>query len=262
MFLIVRVFPTSKREANVTINDSIFQQSSPIRHVVELLAINKRFNRKPEAFTLVFMDGGSDQNNSVINMELSWLAYFILACADSLVVGRTTPTQIWTNLAERVMSDLDLALSNSALARKIMGDEFENNMKKSNNMGSVRKMVEHLDSVALAVVVAFSAVGANNDVVANEVVIPPMEVEIIVNACDIGKMAPKFDLSQELREHMTEVDGDLEDHLPMDDDTVTAQVIQKVFGSHTHGSSDFRYIFSDHQWVIVIALLARMICCS
>jgi hypothetical protein len=96
---------TSKGEANVTIKDSIFQRLSPIRHVVELLAINKRLKRKSEAFTLAFMDGELDHNISFLNVMASWLAYFILACYDSLVVGRT------------VMSVLNLALSNCALAR-------------------------------------------------------------------------------------------------------------------------------------------------
>jgi hypothetical protein len=64
----------------------------------------------------------------------------------------------------------------------------------------------------LAGVVDDSGVGANNDVAVDEGVIPPMEVAIIVNTCDIGEITPKFDLSQELREHMTEVDGDVEEH--------------------------------------------------
>ena len=84
------------------------------------------------------------------------------------------------------------------------------------------------DSGALATVVNDSGVGAHNDVAADEVDIPPMEYGIIVNLCDIGEMAPEFDLSQELREQMTEVDGDIEEHLPMDDDTVAAQVDEEV----------------------------------
>jgi hypothetical protein len=105
-----------------------------------------------------------------------------------------------------------------------MSDEFEKNMKKCNNMGSVRKMAEQLDSGALVDVID-SGVGRNNDVAADEVVvIPPMQVGIVGNSCDIGEMAPEFDMSQELRKHMAQVDGDAEEHLPMDDDTVTAQV--------------------------------------
>ncbi len=47
-------------EANVTLKDSIFQGSSPIRHAAELLAINKRAKRKLDAFVMVFTDGGPD----------------------------------------------------------------------------------------------------------------------------------------------------------------------------------------------------------
>jgi hypothetical protein len=190
-----------------------------------LFAINKRLNRKPEAFTLVFTNGGPDHNILFINVQLSWLAYFILVGADSLVDGRTTPTQSWTNPVERVMSVLNLALANCALARKIMGDEFEINMKKGNNMGSARKMAEQLDSGALAIVVDDSGVGANNDVAVDEVTIPPMEVEIIVNTCDIGEIAPEFDLSQELREHMNLCLC----HQPMEFDYYQAKVVAAWF---------------------------------
>jgi len=40
-------------------------------------------------------------------------------------------------------------------------------------------------------------------------------------------MAPEFDSSKELREHMTEADGDIEENLPMDNDTVAAEVLRR-----------------------------------
>ncbi len=124
----------------MTIKDSIFQPSSPIRHAAELLAVNKRLGTMPDACTLAFTDGGPDQNISFLNVMVSWLAYFIVSGCDSLVVGRTAPTQSWTNPAERVMMVLNLAVSNCALSRDNMGDEFEKKMKKCNRMASVRKM--------------------------------------------------------------------------------------------------------------------------
>ena len=99
--------------------------SSPIRHATELLAMNKKLNKKPDAFALAFTDGGPDHNISFMNVMISWLAYFILSGCDSLVVGRTAPTQSWTNPAERVMFVLNLAISTCALARTMMGGEFE-----------------------------------------------------------------------------------------------------------------------------------------
>ena len=77
---------------------------------------------------------------------VSWLAYFIMSGCDSLVDGRATPTQSWTNIAERVMSIRNLALSNCALARDLMDDEFEKNMKKCNSVSSVQKLAAILDS--------------------------------------------------------------------------------------------------------------------
>jgi len=55
------IYLSSTGEANVTIKDSVFQQSSPIRHGTELMAINTRLKKKPEAFTLAFTDGGPIQ---------------------------------------------------------------------------------------------------------------------------------------------------------------------------------------------------------
>ena len=97
---------------------------------------------------LAFTDGGPDHNISFLNVMISWLAYFIISGCDSLVVARTTPTQSWTNPAERLMSVLNLALSNSALAREAMSEEFENNMKNCNSMASVRNMAKSLEASA------------------------------------------------------------------------------------------------------------------
>jgi len=130
--------------ANVTIKDSIFQPSYPIRHTAELLAISKRLNTIPDAFTLAFTDEYHDHDISFLHVMVSLLVYLILSRCDSLVDGRTTPTQSWTNLDEHVMPVLNLALFSCALARDRMGDELGRNMKKYNNMASVRKMAEQL----------------------------------------------------------------------------------------------------------------------
>ncbi len=79
-------------EANVTIKDSIFQKSGPIMHVTKLLTMNKKMGKKPEAFVMVFTDGGPDHNILFLNVTISWLAYFIMGGCDSLVVSRTAPT--------------------------------------------------------------------------------------------------------------------------------------------------------------------------
>ena len=77
----------------MTLKDAIFQASSPIRHAIELLAMNVRNKNGPYSFVLTFTDGGSDHNISFLNVIISWLGYFILGRCDILVVARTTPTQ-------------------------------------------------------------------------------------------------------------------------------------------------------------------------
>ena len=134
----------------MTVKDAIFQASTPIRHAAELLAINKTVERKTEAFAIAFTDGGPNRNISFLNAMISWLAYFLTSGCDSLVVCRTAPTQSWTNLAERVMYVLNLALSNRALAREPMDDELEETMKKCSSMTCVRKLAKK-DNVAMNV---------------------------------------------------------------------------------------------------------------
>ena len=93
-----------------------------------------------------------------------------------------------------VMPVLNLTLSNCALARQTMGDKSERNLKKCNSMRSVRKMAEQLDS-EVSVGVFSSSVGANVGVAIGEVVIPPMEVEVIENIGNFGvPIAPEFDI--------------------------------------------------------------------
>ena len=135
----------------MTVKDAIIQASTHIRHAAELLAINKTMERKSEACVIAFTDVGFDHNVSFLNVVISRLAYFISSRCDSLVVGRTSPTQSWTNLAERVMPFLNLALSKCVLAREPMDEEFEKNMKKCGSMTSVRKLA---DKVNIAIIVA------------------------------------------------------------------------------------------------------------
>ncbi len=126
----------------MTLKDAIFQASSPIRHAAELLNMNTNLNRKHGAFVMAFTDGGPDHNISFFNVMISWLGYFILGKCDLLIVARTSPTQSWTNPAEPLMSVLNLALSNCALSRELMSEEFEKKMKKCGGMASVRALAE------------------------------------------------------------------------------------------------------------------------
>jgi len=148
----------------VTFKDAFFRASTPLRHVVELLAMNTTIKRKLDTFVLAFTDGGLDHNISFPNVMIYWLGYFILGQCDFLVVARTSPTQSWSNPAELLMFVINLALSNCALSRERMSDGFEKNMKKCGNMSGVRKLAEALAAAAKA----------SSYAVPSSIIVPPL----------------------------------------------------------------------------------------
>ena len=172
--------------------------------------MNKRLELKQEAFSLAFTDGGPDHNISFLNVMVSWLAFFIISGSDTLIVARTAPTQSWTNPVERLMYVLNLALSNCALAREIMGEDFEKNMKKCNSMASVRKMAKQLDSTNLVATEVSSAhVHVTANVVANasssgvDIATTSTEARLsgaLLVVTGVHQSEEDFDLSQEFTE--------------------------------------------------------------
>ena len=56
---------------------------------------------------------------------MSIVCLFLRLNLDMIVAVRCAPHQSWTNLAERCMSILNLALQNVALQRESMPEEFE-----------------------------------------------------------------------------------------------------------------------------------------
>jgi hypothetical protein len=124
---------------HVFLKDSIFEASSPTRDTAELAMLLK--NKFPNVVALVvYTDGGPDHNNKHTSVRLGLLSLFIELDFDTMVVMmRTAPTQSWGNTVERVMPVLNLGLQGVALARdELVGDTFEKDFKKCNEMGAVR----------------------------------------------------------------------------------------------------------------------------
>ena len=76
---------------------------------------------------------------------------FVLGGMDTMVVLRAAPQQSLTNnLAERVMSVLNLGLQGSSLARTKMDTEFETTLRKCYGMSAIRRVAEDSRAVAKA----------------------------------------------------------------------------------------------------------------
>ncbi len=73
----------------------------------------------------MYSDGGPDHRLTFGLVQVSIVCLFLRLNLDMIVAGRCAPHQSWTNLAERCMSILNLALQNVALQRESMPEELE-----------------------------------------------------------------------------------------------------------------------------------------
>ena len=136
----------------VTLKDKVTQPSNSFRHVTELAAVVGNLHSTDNVTSdnpifVIVTDGGPDHRLTYVSVKFSYLALFLYLNLDMLVAVRTCPYQSWTNLAERVMSTLNLALQNVSLARSRMDEEAESIVKGKKTMAEVKKAVERNPSL-------------------------------------------------------------------------------------------------------------------
>lgn len=106
-----------------TIKDSIFEHSLPFRHIVELQHIlEDKKKRKP--CLIIYTDGGPDHRTLCHAVKLSLIVLFKRLGLEFLVSCRTAPGSSCANPAESIMSLLNIAFQNTALARDEGNAEF------------------------------------------------------------------------------------------------------------------------------------------
>ena len=91
---------------------------------------------------VVGSDGRPDHRVTFGSVKVSNVCLFKALDLDMLVHVRTCPYQSWQNIAERVMSTLNLALQNVSLSRSSMPSEFETLICHKNTLGDVRKEIK------------------------------------------------------------------------------------------------------------------------
>ena len=109
----------------VTLKDKVLQPSNAMHHATELNKIIKsNFRSKAPRIVLLISDG-PDHRLTFLSVKVALIAMFLNLNLDMLTAIRSCPYQSWTNMAERVMSTLNLALQNVSLARTEMDPELE-----------------------------------------------------------------------------------------------------------------------------------------
>ena len=135
----------------VTLKDKVIQPSSALRHAAEQYKILS--TDFPDSHVLLLVsDGGPDHRLTYSSVQVCLLSVFVHLDLDMLVAVRTCPYQSWNNIAERVMSTLNLGLQNVALCRKAMPVEFEKAVANKNTLADIRETIKktpHLEAQLL-----------------------------------------------------------------------------------------------------------------
>jgi hypothetical protein len=86
---------------------------------------------------IIYTDGGPDHRTTYHAVKLSFIVFFKRLGLEFLVACRTAPGNSWANHAERIMSLLNIAFQNTALARDECKPDFEQNIKGCSSMGDI-----------------------------------------------------------------------------------------------------------------------------
>lgn len=110
-------------QVSVTLNDSVFQASTPFRHAV---SISKQIVDKEQVNVLLkYSDGGVDHRNNLESVKCAYICMFNEVNLDMLILCICAPGHSWRNPAERVMSILNLGLQNCSLERERLPEHMK-----------------------------------------------------------------------------------------------------------------------------------------
>ena len=135
-------------EVHVGFKDAVFEPSCALRHAAEVCSIlTTKIGNKSILF--VYTDGGPDHRPTFFSVQLSLVALFQNLDLDLLVVGKTTPNNLWRNPVERIMNVINLCLQCVGLMRKEGSSDFEKAIKNENNSNAVceASRLSHRDGV-------------------------------------------------------------------------------------------------------------------
>ena len=181
---------------------------------------------------VIVSDGGPDHRVTFGSVKVSCLTLFRAIDLDMLICVRTCPYQSWTNVAERVMSTLNLALQNVSLARTAMADHFERLIKNKNSLADIRQAINVTPDLGPALLDSMSA-----PLVTVSQRFQAMKVKD--NKVKVGVAAIHADLDMQFQ-HALFIDPSLERDKLTGKDLASAHSLQKFMKNHCHSSS---YVF-------------------
>ena len=128
----------------VGLKENAFQPSSAVRHVCELKMLHE--SGKDNPVECHYHDGGPDHNLRYPRTQLAQIAYFMAHNLDYLCLVQTPPHHSWKNPAERVMSNLNLALQGIGVMRTA-APTVELQLKSANSLKAIRHLAKKLPTL-------------------------------------------------------------------------------------------------------------------
>jgi len=106
-------------KVTVSLNDSVFQSSSPFRHNSSLCKqlIDAYTLEEMKPILMKFTDGGVDQQNTLESVKVAQICLFRELNLDMVILARCAPGHSFINPCERVMAIFNIGLQNVALSR-------------------------------------------------------------------------------------------------------------------------------------------------
>ena len=139
----------------VTNKNKVTQSSSALRHAAEMKDLICTHcsddHGKSKPILIIVSNGGPDHQVTFGSVEVASLALFRSLDLDMLICVRTCPYQSWQNIAERVMSTLNLALQNVSFERSAMSAEYEKAVKNKNTLTDIRQVISKDSGLEAAV---------------------------------------------------------------------------------------------------------------
>ncbi len=108
-------------KVKVFVSEAVFDQANAYRCSAMLIKSIMESGPLPVVFR--YTDGGAENRNNLIKVQLGMIAAFLILNLDLLVLARCAPGQSWQNPAERVMGILNVALQNCSTERQAVPDE-------------------------------------------------------------------------------------------------------------------------------------------
>ena len=135
------------------LKDSVFQPSSPFRHMAEMGRIIKDVRGQDDVPPVMFLyhDGGPDHRLVYYSVMISYICVFKWLNLDFLAAVQTAPYNSWMNPCERLMSILNLALQGVSTKRQECAPDMQSALSSCESMAEIRKAAESRPGLQTAV---------------------------------------------------------------------------------------------------------------